>query len=156
MAVEIERKFLVHHELWNALDKPIPNFLKQGYISTDPNKTLRVRATNDKGFITIKGKTHGMSRLEFEYEIPKHEALALLENFTEQNIEKYRYLITHQDKTWEVDVFKGANEGLIVAEIELNSETEMFDKPTWVHTEVTDDPRYYNSRLSIEPYLSWQ
>lgn len=156
MAVEIERKFLVHHELWNALDKPIPNFLKQGYISTDPNKTLRVRATNDKGFITIKGKTHGMSRLEFEYEIPKHEALALLENFTEQNIEKYRYLITHQDKTWEVDVFKGANEGLIVAEIELKSETEMFDKPTWVHTEVTDDPRYYNSRLSIEPYLSWQ
>lgn len=156
MAVEIERKFLVHHELWNALDKPIPNFLKQGYLSTDPNKTLRVRATNDKGFITIKGKTHGMSRLEFEYEIPKHEALALLENFTEQNIEKYRYLITHQDKTWEVDVFKGANEGLIVAEIELNSETEMFDKPTWVHTEVTDDPRYYNSRLSIEPYLSWQ
>ncbi|MFY7827589.1 MAG: CYTH domain-containing protein [Flectobacillus sp.] len=156
MAVEIERKFLVHHELWDALDKPIPNFLKQGYISTDPNKTLRVRATNDKGFITIKGKTHGMSRLEFEYEIPKHEALALLENFTEQNIEKYRYLITHQDKTWEVDVFKGANEGLIVAEIELKSETEMFDKPTWVHTEVTDDPRYYNSRLSIEPYLSWQ
>lgn len=156
MAVEIERKFLVHHELWNALDKPIPNFLKQGYLSTDPNKTLRVRATNDKGFITIKGKTHGMSRLEFEYEIPKHEALALLENFTEQNIEKYRYLITHQDKTWEVDVFKGANEGLIVAEIELKSETEMFDKPTWVHTEVTDDPRYYNSRLSIEPYLSWQ
>ena len=156
MAVEIERKLLVHHELWNALDKPIPNFLKQGYLSTDPNKMLRVRATNDKGFITIKGKTHGMSRLEFEYEIPKHEALALLENFTEQNIEKYRYLITHQDKTWEVDVFKGANEGLIVAEIELKSETEMFDKPTWVHTEVTDDPRYYNSRLSIEPYLSWQ
>jgi CYTH domain-containing protein len=97
-----------------------------------------------------------MSRLEFEYEIPKEEALALLDNFTQQNIEKYRYLITHEGKTWEVDVFKGANEGLIVAEIELSSETETFDLPTWVHTEVTDDPRYYNSRLSIAPYSSWQ
>ncbi|MGX7689592.1 CYTH domain-containing protein [Flectobacillus roseus] len=156
MAVEIERKFLVNHELWHELDKSIPNFLKQGYLSTDPEKTLRVRATNDKGFITIKGKTQGMSRLEFEYEIPKEEALALLDNFTQQNIEKYRYLITHEGKTWEVDVFKGANEGLIVAEIELSSETETFDLPTWVHTEVTDDPRYYNSRLSIAPYSSWQ
>ncbi|MDI9879404.1 CYTH domain-containing protein [Flectobacillus longus] len=156
MAVEIERKFLVKHELWHELDKPIPNFLKQGYLSTDPEKTLRVRATDDKGFITIKGKTQGMRRLEFEYEIPKDEALALLDNFTEQNIEKYRYLITYKEKTWEIDVFQGANEGLIVAEIELSSETEAFDIPIWAYMEVTDDPRYYNSRLSIKPYSSWQ
>ncbi|MDH4460309.1 MAG: CYTH domain-containing protein [Flectobacillus sp.] len=155
MGVEIERKFLVKHSLWDAFEKPKGEYYRQGYLLTDPNKTIRVRATDSAGYITIKGRTVGASRPEFEYQIPKEEAISLLDTFTENNIEKTRYTIPHEGNTWEVDVFYGQNLGLIVAEIELTSEDETFICPDWVAEEVTSDARYYNSKLSIMPFLHW-
>jgi adenylate cyclase len=158
MALEIERKFLVDHAQWTALIKPEPNYLIQGYLHSEPGKTIRVRATNDKGFITIKGKSSadGLSRSEFEYEIPKQEALELLSKFTEKTIEKNRYEIEFGGNVWEVDVFEGANVGLIVAEIELQSAEQYFTKPDWVRAEVTSDFRYFNSALIESPFNSWK
>jgi adenylate cyclase len=158
MAIEIERKFLVDHAQWNALVKPIPNYLIQGYLHSEPGKTIRVRATNDKGFITIKGKssTDGLSRSEFEYEIPKQEAIELLSKFTDKTIEKNRYEIEFEGNVWEVDVFEGTNAGLIVAEIELASTEQSFIKPDWVRAEVTSDFRYFNSALIEKPFENWQ
>ena len=157
MAVEIERKFLVDHSKWNALAKPEPNYFIQGYLHSEPGKTIRVRATNTKGFITIKGKSSadGLSRIEFEYEIPKQEALELLSAFTEKTIEKNRYEISLEGNVWEVDVFEGANAGLIVAEIELESTEQAFAKPDWVREEVTADFRYFNSALIEKPFAEW-
>ena len=158
MALEIERKFLVDHALWNALTKPTPNYLIQGYLHSEPGKTIRVRATNDKGFITIKGKSSadGLSRSEFEYEIPKQEAIELLSNFTKKTIEKNRYEIEFEGNVWEVDVFEGDNAGLIIAEIELESPDKSFIKPDWVRAEVTSDFRYFNSALIENPFKSWE
>lgn len=158
MALEIERKFLVDHALWNALTKPTPNYLIQGYLHSEPGKTIRVRATNDKGFITIKGKSSadGLSRSEFEYEIPKQEAIELLSNFTKKTIEKNRYEIEFEGNVWEVDVFEGDNAGLIIAEIELESPDQSFIKPDWVRAEVTSDFRYFNSALIENPFKSWE
>jgi len=158
MALEIERKFLVDHVLWNALTKPTPNYLIQGYLHSEPGKTIRVRATNDKGFITIKGKSSadGLSRSEFEYEIPKQEAIELLSNFTKKTIEKNRYEIEFEGNVWEVDVFEGDNAGLIIAEIELESPDQSFIKPDWVRAEVTSDFRYFNSALIENPFKSWE
>ncbi|HSY62700.1 MAG TPA: CYTH domain-containing protein [Cytophaga sp.] len=157
MGVEIERKFLVDPMQWNALLKPAPNYLIQGYLHSEPGKTIRVRATNDKGFITIKGKssTDGLSRSEFEYEIPKHQAHELLLLFTQKTIEKNRYEIEFEGNVWEVDVFEGSNAGLIVAEIELESVEQSFKKPNWVRAEVTSDFRYFNSALIEKPYTHW-
>jgi CYTH domain-containing protein len=158
MALEIERKFLVDPALWNALSKPVPNYLIQGYLHSEPGKTIRVRATSDKGFITIKGKSSadGLSRSEFEYEIPKYEALELLSKFTDKTIEKNRYEIEFGGNVWEVDVFEGANAGLVVAEIELENTEQSFKKPDWVREEVTSDFRYFNSALIENPYKSWK
>lgn len=158
MAIEIERKFLIDHTLWNALTKPTPNYLIQGYLHSEPGKTIRVRATNDKGFITIKGKSSadGLSRSEFEYEIPKTEAIELLANFTNKTIGKNRYEIEFEGNVWEVDVFEGDNAGLIVAEIELESTEQSFTKPDWVREEVTSDFRYFNSALIQNPFKSWK
>ena len=158
MPVEIERKFLVDHAQWNALLKPTPNYLIQGYLHSEPGKTIRVRATNDKGFITIKGKssTDGLSRSEFEYEIPKHDAIELLSNFTKKTIEKNRYEITFEGNVWEVDVFEGDNAGLIVAEIELENKEQSFAKPDWVREEVTSDFRYFNSALIENSFKGWE
>ena len=157
MALEIERKFLVDHASWNALAKPVANYLIQGYLHSEPGKTIRVRATNDKGFITIKGKSSadGLSRSEFEYEIPKQEAIELLSNFTQKTIEKNRYEIEFEGNVWEVDVFEGDNAGLIVAEIELESTEQYFAKPDWARAEVTSDFRYFNSALIEKPFKSW-
>ena len=158
MALEIERKFLVDKIKWNALLKPTPNYLIQGYLHSEPGKTIRVRATNDKGFITIKGKSSadGLSRSEFEYEIPKHEAVELLSNFTKKTIEKNRYEIEFEGNVWEVDVFEGDNAGLIVAEIELESTEQSFAKPDWVREEVTPDFKYFNSALIKNPFKGWK
>lgn len=158
MAIEIERKFLVDHAQWAALAKPVPNYLIQGYLHSEPGKTIRVRATDNKGFITIKGKSSmdGASRSEFEYEIPKKEALELLQSFTTKTIEKNRYEILFEGNVWEVDVFEGTNAGLIVAEIELESTEQTFTKPDWVREEVTSDFRYFNSALIETPYKNWQ
>ncbi len=152
MSVEIERKFLVHKELWDRLDKPLGENYKQGYITTDPSKTIRVRIAEGKAFLTLKGETKNFSRSEFEYEIPVKDAEELLKQFVGTIIEKTRYKIGFKGKTWEVDVFKGENEGLVLAEIELKSEDEKFEIPGWISKEVTGDERYYNSNLSLRPY----
>lgn len=145
--MEIERKFLVHREIWEQQIKPVPKIIKQGYLSTTPECTVRVRTKNDQGFITIKGKTVGISREEFEYEIPIDEATQLLEQFTTKSIFKKRYEIDYKGKTWELDEFEGRHAPLILAEIELNSEDEEFELPSWIAEEVSDDPAYFNSNL---------
>lgn len=155
MGLEIERKFLVNHENWTAVEKPNAEFYRQGYLLTDPNKTIRVRATDTKGFMTIKGKSEGATRAEFEYEIPKEEAIQLLDMFAISDLTKYRYKVVFAEKLWEVDVFLGENEGLIVAEIELESEEEKFDLPDWTAEEVTGEKKYYNSNLSTLPFKKW-
>lgn len=155
MGLEIERKFLVNHLKWAATEKPKAEFYRQGYLLTDPNKTIRVRATDKKGFMTIKGKSEGASRAEFEYEIPKEEAIQLLDMFAVSDLTKYRYKTIFAEKLWEVDVFLGENEGLIVAEIELSSEDEIFDLPDWAMEEVTGEKKYYNSNLSTLPFKKW-
>lgn len=155
MGLEIERKFLVNQEKWTATEKPKAEFYRQGYLLTDPNKTIRVRATDTKCFITIKGKSEGATRAEFEYEIPKEEAIQLLDMFAVSDLTKYRYKVVFAEKLWEIDVFLGGNEGLIVAEIELSSEDEAFDLPDWAAEEVTGEKKYYNSNLSTLPFKKW-
>jgi CYTH domain-containing protein len=113
----------------------------------EAGKTVRVRTKGEKGYLTIKGKTTGITRAEFEYEIPLEHALELLTNFCDKTLSKERYTLTFKEKIWEIDVFHGALEGLIVAEIELEDEAEIFEKPEWILDEVSYDPRYYNSQL---------
>ena len=156
MPTEIERKYLIDPRKWQLVDKPVGHFYRQGYLSSDQNKVIRVRLTDKSGFLTIKGATKGMSRPEYEYVIPHEEAKELLDSFAESELTKVRYKIKFGQHIWEVDVFLGKNEGLIVAEIELSNETEHFDLPTWVGQEVTDDNRYYNSNLTINPYKNWK
>ncbi len=155
MGKEIERKFLINQQKWDSLIKPAGKQFRQGYLLTDKDKTVRVRATETKGFLTIKGQTVGSSRLEYEYEIPLSEAVELLDHFSQSELSKTRYEIVFEGKIWEVDVFSGRNEGLIVAEIELESETETFSLPDWVSHEVTEEEKYYNSNLTISPYKDW-
>ncbi len=155
MALEIERKFLINRKEWAMVEKPEPNFFRQGYISIDPNKTIRVRTTNDAAFLTIKGKSIGATRKEFEYEIPKLDAVEMLDHFAVSELSKKRYCLTFGGKVWEVDEFFGDNEGLLMAEIELNSEDEYFEIPIWVGEEVTGDERYYNSKLTVHPFKAW-
>ena len=155
MGKEIERKFLLNRQEWDQLEKPAGKHLRQGYISNGPKKTIRIRIAETKAWLTIKGITIGASRLEYEYEIPLAEASELLDNFCESELEKIRYEIAYEGKTWEVDVFSGDNEGLIVAEIELLSEDEHFARPVWVAAEVTAEKRYYNSNLSTYPFKAW-
>ncbi|MFT3748482.1 MAG: CYTH domain-containing protein [Agriterribacter sp.] len=155
MPIEIERKFLVNHNKWNALPKPQGKLYRQGYLLNDIHKTIRIRLSNENAFITIKGKTTGATRSEFEYNIPLTDAKQLLDNFSNNEISKTRYNISYKNKLWEVDVFHGENEGLIVAEIELQSEDEPFDIPDWITEEVTHDPKYYNANLAVLPYKHW-
>ena len=156
MPFEIERKYLVKHDLWNALAKPKGEYYRQGYIVNEMAKTVRVRATENHGFITMKGKTDNPAiKPEYEYQIPIAEAIELLNGFTENNIEKTRYKINYQGKTWEIDIFYGDNEGLIVAEIELNSMEELFQIPDWIDREVTHESKYFNANLSKNPFNNW-
>lgn len=155
MGVEIERKFLVTGEAWRALGTP--TLLRQGYLSLDPERTVRVRIDGADGTLTIKGKSRGATRGEWEYPIPVQEAAELLDTLCQQPlVEKIRHRITQGPHTWEVDEFLGANAGLVVAEIELASEEDAFDKPDWVGPEVTDDTRYFNSNLIRHPYSAWK
>ena len=156
MAIEIERKFLVHPEKWEDLQKPAGENFRQGYLLTDPQKTIRVRQTFDKGFITIKGISVGASRQEFEYEIPHLDAEELLDQFAVSELSKIRYKILFENHLWEIDEFLGENEGLILAEIELKSEDEKFNLPDWIAKEVTEEQKYYNSNLTINPYKNWK
>ena len=155
MGLEIERKFLVHKEKWDSLTKPKKDFYRQGYLFSDSNKTIRVRQTNDKGYITIKGASIGISRPEFEYEIPMQDAEVLLNKFSISELIKVRYKILFKNKIWEVDEFLGENIGLIVAEIELENEDEQFEMPDWIANEVTGIQKYYNSILATFPYSKW-
>ncbi|QOW10466.1 CYTH domain-containing protein [Kaistella flava (ex Peng et al. 2021)] len=156
MGVEIERKFLVNHDKWEQVEKPSGEFYRQGYLLTDPKKTIRVRQTSDKGFLTIKGISVGATRAEYEYEIPFEEAKELLDQFSVAELSKIRYKISIDNHIWEVDVFSGKNEGLIVAEIELKSEDETFEIPGWIDREVTGEEKYYNSNLVSEPFSNWK
>jgi adenylate cyclase len=155
MGIEIERKFLVDQAKWQEQDKPAGIVMRQGYVVNQKNKTVRLRIAGDKAYLTFKSGTTGISRNEYEYEIPTNEALELFEQFVESGLEKTRYNINFEDKLWEVDVFAGDNEGLVVAEIELESEDEKFELPPWAGQEVSDDERYYNSSLSVNPYKNW-
>lgn len=155
MSIEIERKFLVNKDLWKA-EKPVKSTaIRQGYLLSDPDKTIRVRVAGDQGYLAIKGKLQGFSRLEFEYEIPLGEANELLDHFSTDSVEKTRHYVYFQDKLWEVDEFKGANDGLLIAEIELNIVEEFFEKPDWVLEEVTTDTRYLNANLAKKPFKQW-
>ena len=149
MNQEIERKFLVQGEPWKNYDGDV---IQQGYISRG-EATVRVRIRGGKGYLTIKGKTIGVSRAEYEFEVPLNDAEEMLELFCgQQRIQMKRYLIPHKGFTWEVDVFEGMNQGLVVAEIELSAEDEEFEKPLWVGQEVSDDFRYFNSSLLTKPW----
>ena len=155
MGIEIERKFLLTSTSWKQL-APGTSY-RQGYLNSTKERTVRVRTIDDKGFLTIKGLSVGATRVEYEYEIPVADAERLLDDLCEKPlIEKNRYKITHAGFVWEVDEFFGENMGLIVAEIELESEDQSFEKPEWVGEEVTGDPRYFNSSLIKEPYTQWK
>lgn len=155
MGKEIERKFLVIGEAWRELAQG--TLYRQGYLNSAKERTVRVRTVGDKAFLTIKGLTVGASRVEYEYEIPFEDGNFLLDNLAEKPIiEKKRYRIPQGKFVWEIDEFFGENQGLIVAEIELESEDEAFDRPEWAGQEVTGDPRYFNSNLIRHPYTRWQ
>ncbi|MFA6903797.1 MAG: CYTH domain-containing protein [Gallionellaceae bacterium] len=152
MATEIERKFLVKGDAWR---KGEATLYRQGYLNRDKERTVRVRVAGDKAYLTIKGISTGAVRAEFEYEIPVADAEQLLLLCDGPLIEKTRFLFPWAGMMWEVDEFHGENNGLVVAEIELQSADQPFDKPSWVGNEVTDDKRYYNSSLAVHPYSSW-
>lgn len=158
MRVEIERKFLMANDSWrNFIQRS--SLLKQGYISRGENSktTVRVRLADHCGFLTLKGKSNGFARDEFEYEIPENDALNMLQQFCEKPlIEKCRYFIEYGGFTWEIDEFTGENQGLILAEIELPDENTSFEKPEWIGREVSHLARYYNSMISRYPYQGWQ
>jgi CYTH domain-containing protein len=155
MGKEIERKYLVKSDVFKSLAEPV-NY-RQGYLSTVKERTVRVRTINDQGFLTIKGITVGASRVEYEYDIPAGDATEMLNNLCEKPlIEKNRYKVKHNGLTWEIDEFFGDNNGLIVAEVELDSEDQKIDLPDWIGEEVTSDPRYFNSNLTKNPYKNWK
>lgn len=154
MGKEIERKFVVDTTVWKPVDGGI--HFKQGYLNSQKERVVRVRIEGDRAKLTIKGASKGITRAEFEYDIPVEDASLLLDNLCEQPlIDKHRYKEVHGGKTWEIDVFHGENDGLVVAEIELTSEDEAFDRPSWAVQEVSSDPRYFNSNLLKNPYCNW-
>ncbi|MBP9792639.1 MAG: CYTH domain-containing protein [Flavobacterium sp.] len=154
--IEIERKFLVVNNDFKA-QATSQNRIVQGYLNSNPERTVRVRIKGSKGFLTIKGKGNesGTTRLEWEKEISLSDAEQLLTLCEKGTIDKIRYEIPLGNHTYEVDVFAGENEGLLMAEIELNSENESFETPSWLGEEVTGDAKYYNAYLSNNPYRSW-
>ncbi|NLD47310.1 MAG: CYTH domain-containing protein [Clostridiaceae bacterium] len=154
MAKEIERKFLVKDSVINHLKDGV--LYRQGYLSSVPERIVRLRIYNGSGYITVKGFPDGITRPEYEYKIPVVDAAEMLDSICEKPIiEKIRYKIEHKGNTWEVDKFLGENEGLIVAEIELENEAAAFIKPEWLGEEVTYDPRYLNSNLIRTPFKCW-
>lgn len=156
MKIEIERKFLVTNEGWRTLAGP-GLLCEQGYISSGPDQiTVRVRRIGNKGFLTLKGIAEGISRPELEYETPIDDAEYMLRNFCgDRIVSKTRYFIGIDGITWEIDEFAGLNQGLILAEIELERETQPFEKPNWLGADVSMDRRYTNAALSTNPFLKW-
>jgi CYTH domain-containing protein len=154
MGKEIERKFLLKSDAWRALAEG--TMYRQGYLNSAKERTVRIRTVGAKAFLTIKGLTVGATRSEYEYEIPSDECNAMLDNLAEKPlIEKKRYKIAKGGLTWEIDEFFGDNKGLIVAEVELASEEQAYEKPEWVGEEVTGDPRYFNANLIKHPFIKW-
>ena len=152
MRVEIERKFLVTGSGWRNGQV---TRICQGYLNRDKERTVRVRLEGEKATLTIKGPNRGAARSEYEYPIPTDEAVELLKLCDGPLLEKNRYIVVCDNLTWEVDEFLGDNEGLVVAEVELKSEDQFFNRPEWVGQEVTADPRYFNSNLCSYPYREW-
>ena len=154
---EIERKFLVESTDF-IKESTVNNRIVQGYLNSNPERTVRVRIKGNKGFLTIKGKgnENGTTRFEWEKEISLSEAEALLQLCESGSIDKIRYEIPLGKHTFEVDIFSGENQGLIIAEVELTSENEFFEQPNWLGKEVTGDKKYYNSHLSEHPFCSWK
>jgi len=154
MATEIERKFKVRSDEYKKIGKPLN--CKQGYFDTQNEPLVRVRIMGEKAYLTLKGKNDGIRRLEFEYEIPVLDAEELLSNFCSTTlIEKNRYILSIEEKIWEVDEFLGENFGLVIAEVELLSENDNFNKPSWIGQEVSHDTKYYNYKLVEHPYSKW-
>lgn len=154
MGTEIERKFLVSSDAWREAARP--TVIRQGYICSDASRVVRVRTYGEHAFLTIKSGGAGMTRLEFEYEIPVADATMLLDVLCRRPlIEKTRFAVDVDGIAWEVDVFEGDNEGLVVAEVELDSEAQLIAVPAWAGREVTGDPRYFNAALSERPYATW-
>ena len=155
MGVEIERKFLVRGTDWKRGLSGTQ--YRQGYLSSDPDCTVRVRLADERGYLTIKGASLGASRLEFEYPIPAEEAVQMLERLcSKQLIEKIRYRVPYAGMVWDVDEFFGDNRGLLLAEIELEYESQVIELPPWIGQEVTGDHRYYNACLAAHPISNWQ
>jgi adenylate cyclase len=154
MATEIERKFLVSGDPW----KNSPGTrVRQGYLATGDAATVRVRVADHHAFLTIKGRRSGMTRAEYEYQIPLSDANEMLDTLCMGAvIEKHRHVVHEGGLVWEIDRFTGANEGLVLAEVELRSEQQAFDPPSWLGSEVTDDERYYNANLARQPYSAWK
>ncbi len=156
MAIEIEHKFLLANDDWRALVSHSATY-RQGYLSSDEHSSMRVRVADDKAWLNIKSATIGTQRQEFEYEIPVSEANEILDSLCHKPlIEKTRYFVTYDKHVWEIDEFAGENQGLIVAEVELDEVGENFSKPSWLGLEVTEDIRYYNNQLSKHPYCEWK
>jgi adenylate cyclase len=153
MGTEIERKFLVRDR--SVLDHAVGVAYRQGYLSTDPERTVRIRRAGDHAYVTIKGVSRGATRAEFEYEIPFEDVTALLSLCHRPIIEKTRYRIDHAGLTWEVDVFEGENDGLVVAEVELAAADTAVPLPAWIGDEVTADRRYFNANLVRHPFRDW-
>jgi adenylate cyclase len=154
MATETERKFLVTGEGYRKLGEPV--FCRQGYLSTEKERIVRVRVKADRGFLTVKGVTSGIRRTEFEYEIPAADAERMLEELCEKPIiEKYRYNIEQDGLQWDVDEFVGVNEGLVLAEVQVHNEDQDITLPQWVGREVSNEPKYFNSSLVHQPYSKW-
>jgi len=153
--MEIERKYLVNKKLWQEMNNEDGDYIVQGYITTDLNKTIRIRIWRSAAYMTIKGKTNNISREEIEFPIPLDKATEIIRKFAEGIIKKIRYTIQFKGKTWEVDEFMGENEGLLLAEIELGSENEPVELPQWIGKEVSYDNRYFNSMLMKNPFRHW-
>lgn len=154
MGREIERKFLVTSDAWRGAGPGTS--IRQGYLSLDPERTVRIRTAGDRAWITVKGLSKGASRDEFEYAIPVKDADAMLDGLRVGPVlEKTRTRVPFGGRTWEVDEFRGENAGLVVAELELDAEDATIALPPWVGREVTQDPRYYNSSLTMNPWSRW-
>lgn len=152
--VEIERKYLVVGEGWRGLGESVA--VRQGFLSVGAGSTVRVRRVLDRGYIAVKGPSRGATRAEFEYEIPARDADAMLAGLCEGTvIEKVRHRIPVGDLVWEVDEFGGKNRGLILAEVEVESEDQTISPPSWIGEEVTRDPRYFNAYLARRPFTTW-
>lgn len=156
MAIEIEHKFLLANDNWREHISRSVRY-RQGYLSSLPTSSIRVRTGNDRAWLNIKTATIGTHRHEYEYEIPPADANEILDSLCKKPlIEKVRYFVTDNGNLWEIDEFEGENQGLIVAEIELDETGQTFSKPPWIGLEVTGDLRYYNNNLAIHPYSEWR